>query len=279
MASRQWFSHQFIRRLRACSLFGVSGLLGGFVVLSSLSMAQEDFRPAAGDAGFGAAAAAVPGGWSPQDGKPALRSGVRAATPPPTQTAEPLTVSSGLGGVGRIELQIGKPKSGLPTYVVGEKLSFVVQPSQDMYVYCFYKPGDGHILRVFPNRYVPNPLVRQDQRLHVPDPRMKFDIVLDKSSPNDQLVCLGVKEKPPVERIGSVAQADLMPLKTYSMEQLIDEFATLYQGVFIRVDQQLTVIEGAEQDQTATIKPPPPRRHPPARYPDKGLVDQNDELM
>ena len=39
------------------------------------------------------------------------------------------------------------------TYKVNEKLTFLVQPTQAAYVYCYYHSGNGEIARIFPNEY------------------------------------------------------------------------------------------------------------------------------
>jgi|GEM_PF-1320575 len=75
-----------------------------------------------------------------------------------------------------------------PVYRAGELMSIRVSVSTDAHVYCYYQQASGEVLKLFPNRYVPNAKVSADTELFIPGGH--FRLIPEKPRSKEQIMCM-----------------------------------------------------------------------------------------
>ena len=76
-------------------------------------------------------------------------------------------------------MELSTDRGATPVYRVGEAMVVVVRMNNPGNVFCFYRQGDGRVVRIFPNRFHSNPAVSADVTMRIPDDATNFRIVLD----------------------------------------------------------------------------------------------------
>ncbi len=95
-------------------------------------------------------------------------------------------------------------------------------------------------MRVFPNRFHRDPLVRGGQSLAVPSGAMKFNIRLDEPK-TEHINCLGADDRARASRLRSVRQEDLAALSVASLTDLREEFQEAFAGNFAQAKMEIAV--------------------------------------
>jgi len=87
-----------------------------------------------------------------------------------------------------LELTLSTNRGTEPILRVGELLSIRVLVTTDAYVYCYYQQADGKVLKIFPNRYVPNPRIKADEELFIPGGH--FKLMPEYAKSQEQVMCI-----------------------------------------------------------------------------------------
>ncbi len=99
---------------------------------------------------------------------------------------------------------------------IGDRLSFLVSVKRPAEVYCYYQFEEGdkpQLVRIFPNRFQPNPLVRPGETVRVPGNDGNFRIVLSKAGAAEEVACIAKEGGYPRGTAPSlVGEGDLKPL-------------------------------------------------------------------
>ncbi|MGH1478338.1 MAG: DUF4384 domain-containing protein [Geminicoccales bacterium] len=73
-------------------------------------------------------------------------------------------------------------------FLTGELVQVFVETSADSFTYCYYQDGSGQVVRLFPNRFMPDPLLPARQPLQLPG-AAPFDLVLETPDVKEQVMC------------------------------------------------------------------------------------------
>jgi len=93
-----------------------------------------------------------------------------------------------LNSVRPLDLTLNTNRGTSPILRAGELLSIRVSVTTDAYVYCYYRQADGKVLKLFPNRYVPNPRLKTDEELFIPGGH--FKLIPGYANSQEQVMCI-----------------------------------------------------------------------------------------
>ncbi|MCU7851826.1 MAG: DUF4384 domain-containing protein [Candidatus Thiodiazotropha sp. (ex Monitilora ramsayi)] len=106
------------------------------------------------------------------------------------------------GQVTPLELILTTEHGTRPVYRQGESVSLQAEISVNGHLYCFYQPGSGEIVKIFPNRYRPSSRIDAGSSIRIPgdDP---FAIRLDQRQVTEKILCMAsykdIEERMPFE--------------------------------------------------------------------------------
>jgi hypothetical protein len=128
-----------------------------------------------------------------------------------------------------------------PRYRVGESMVLRVQPTQDAYVYCYYRDGEGHVSRIYPNRFQPNSFLAGGTVAEVPPGGGgAFSIRFERAGVPEEVSCLAADREVGLVLPPELMRQDLEPLPVRSL----DEIAVRFRGIAgVRVDDARLPIE------------------------------------
>ncbi len=127
----------------------------------------------------------------------ALPPDIEKLPPPPPPPAFSLTTTAG----------------DAPVFKVGERMVLELKANRDVYVYCFYELYDGNVLRIFPNRFHTDALVKAATVERVPGGSMGFDFSWEKGGGlEEHIYCFACESRVEDRLPESLATRDLQPL-------------------------------------------------------------------
>lgn len=89
-------------------------------------------------------------------------------------------------------MQMGTTPKG-PLVSSGDSVTLEVVLSVEAYVSCFYQQGNGHIVKLFPNRIIPLYRLSSGQVLRIPGAN-GFRVLTNENSSTDRYLCLASNE-------------------------------------------------------------------------------------
>lgn len=110
-----------------------------------------------------------------------------------------------------VQLSLTSAKPGKTAYRRGERIDLVVQPSADAHVYCFLRDDHRKIMRIFPNRYIKNSLIRTGQPLLVPG-NMKFEFIASDNGNREEVMCFATHQDVMAMLPASIQSSDFQPI-------------------------------------------------------------------
>jgi hypothetical protein len=114
-----------------------------------------------------------------------------------------------------------------PTYRVGETMTVRVEPTAGAYVYCYYQDADGHVARIFPNRFQPDAYVRPHTLLEIPPGGGRtFDMQFDKAGGREAVACLASDLELGLKLPDRLKAQDLEPLPVAGLDDVETQFRT-----------------------------------------------------
>ena len=112
-----------------------------------------------------------------------------------------------------------------PTYRVGETMTVRVEPTAGAYVYCYYQDSDGHVARIFPNRFQPDAYVRPHALLEIPPGGgHTFDVQFDKAGGREAVACLASDLEVGLRLPDVLKAQDLEPLPVAGLDDVEAQF-------------------------------------------------------
>jgi serine/threonine-protein kinase len=111
----------------------------------------------------------------------------------------------------------------------GERISLLIKPSHDAYVYCYLQDETQRILRFYPNRFSQNALVSADAPLEIPGP-MRFELVANSLDATETVACFASERDVIKELPVAVVGTDFAKLPVTSLDELRDTFARINAG-------------------------------------------------
>lgn len=112
-----------------------------------------------------------------------------------------------------------------PSYRAGETMTLQVQPTQDAFVYCYYRDADGGVARIFPNRFQPDAFVRARSLLEIPPGgRRTFDLRFDRPGAQEEISCLAADREVGLRLPDALKLKDLEPLPVRGLDDVAASF-------------------------------------------------------
>ncbi len=105
-----------------------------------------------------------------------------------------------------------------------ERLQVHLRVDTTAYAYCFYADCDGHVSRVFPNRFQPNALSPAGREIMIPGIGAGFEIVPEKADTSEEIRCFAAKRDPSPALPNALISLDLAPLPVGSLLDVADAF-------------------------------------------------------
>ncbi len=118
-----------------------------------------------------------------------------------------------------LQLSVTTDRGVVPSYRVGEALQMTAQVSADAFVYCFYQPALGPVVRLFPNKSAPNAQLRAGTTLRVPG-EAPFRILFDAPDTRETAGCVAAATDPAATEPTIAAGPALSPLPFVSIDAL-----------------------------------------------------------
>lgn len=135
-----------------------------------------------------------------------------------------------------LELTLTTGRGERPVYRPGESVEVEVKTSTDAYVYCYYQPEAGQIIKVFPNRFTPDSQLKAGSSLTIPSDE-RFSLEMQQIGNFERILCMSsyedIEQKMPFE----LKNKSLQPLslarltKTYRKKiQTLNDIYTIYKS-------------------------------------------------
>ena len=119
-------------------------------------------------------------------------------------------------------LRVVTDRGGAPSYHVGEEMVVKVSSDTPTNAYCFYQDGAGQIVRIFPNRFSPDPQITPGRELAVPSAGQPFHLRFDTPSVHEVVACVSLKRGIATRAPALLGGAGLETLPVSSMDKLVD---------------------------------------------------------
>ena len=152
----------------------------------------------------------------------------KAATPAqatPVATSEPVMPPA---PVEAPRIMLATARGPNATYRVGENLVVQFQPTQDAFVYCYYRDPTGMVARIFPNRFQPDAFTQAGRRIEVPPAGPKgFEIRMDRAGGRESVACLASNREVGLLLPDALKAQDLQPLPVNSLDEVAAQFRAI----------------------------------------------------
>ncbi|MBB4287203.1 serine/threonine-protein kinase [Roseospira goensis] len=126
-------------------------------------------------------------------------------------------------------LEVSTPRGAQPVYAAGEALDLTLRTEAPLYTYCFYEMGHGDIVRLFPNQFASDALIRPDQALRLPGDQ-PFLIRLDTPGEVERVACIGAERDLTPHLAGLLGGAGFEVLAIESLDEILDAIAAAAPG-------------------------------------------------
>ena len=111
-------------------------------------------------------------------------------------------------------------------YNAGEPLTVTLRSTADAFAYCFYRDAAGRTVRIFPNRFQPDPLVEANRVVTVPGPGAAFELVPERPGGAEEVLCLATRRDSGAAVAQALQVADLSPLPFGSLDEVTASFGS-----------------------------------------------------
>ena len=105
-----------------------------------------------------------------------------------------------------------------------EQFQLVIRPEKDAYLYCYFEDENGAVQRFFPNRFVPDSLVKHNQPLTLPG-SLPFKLYASSTGRPERLACFSSGKNVLSGLPGDVKGIDFEELQVSSLENVESVFA------------------------------------------------------
>ena len=104
-------------------------------------------------------------------------------------------------------------------YRQGEQIRLSVDVTADAHVYCYYRQGDGAVVKLFPNRFRPYARIAGGETLELPG-KDRFQIKTDRAGQAERLMCLASYDDIDAKLPFQLREKDLQPLPVGSLDEV-----------------------------------------------------------
>jgi curli biogenesis system outer membrane secretion channel CsgG len=134
-----------------------------------------------------------------------------AATAPAPQAPPELTLTSTRG-----------PK---PELRAGEALVVEATPNSDGFLYCYYADADGHVSRIFPNRFQPDAFVEARRQVEIPPgPQPPFNIRMERGGATETIACVNSTQEAGLALPDKFKAEDLQVIPGTGLDDLLANY-------------------------------------------------------
>ena len=163
----------------------------------------------------------------------------------PDPKATPAVFEPRRGPVGAtpLYLNLTTPKGPKARYNPGEAFSLTLRTNADAFVYCYYQDAGGQVVRLFPNRYAPDPFIHAQEAVEVPGVA-PFDLVPEVPNSLERILCLGAQGEVGTLLPAAFKRDDLAPLPVPGLDQVARVFAASTKAPLSKAEVQIQVLGG-----------------------------------
>ena len=126
----------------------------------------------------------------------------------------------------RPSMTLTSTRGDQPRYRAGEAMELSVTLAQQAELYCYYRDGRGKIVKLFPNRFRPDPVVPANRPLILPGTDA-FRLVADKAGVNEEVLCIASPQSLDPVIPANLSALDLQPLVVRSLDEVMAAFLQL----------------------------------------------------
>jgi hypothetical protein len=131
-------------------------------------------------------------------------------SPAPTPAAAPVAKAEAM------TITVASPR---PMFRAGETINLTVVPSHDAHVFCYLQDEAGKVVRFFPNRFVPESLVRASSPLQLPGD-MRFALTTGARGTSESVDCFAVSKGAVDQMPAAIVGTDFEPLPVSSLHDV-----------------------------------------------------------
>lgn len=111
----------------------------------------------------------------------------------------------------------------------GAELSVTVKSSENTFLYCYMNTADNSLMRIYPNRYSPDPWLAKNMSMTLPG-NMKLRLKAGPAGKNERIYCYNTPKDVSYELPASAMGGDFEPLTGYTPEKLHADFVVASSG-------------------------------------------------
>ena len=115
------------------------------------------------------------------------------------------------------------PRGPQNRFVTGELVQVFVETNADAFTYCYYQDAGNQVVRLFPNRFMPDPLLPARQTLVLPGVA-PFDLVLETPGVKEQIMCFSSSDELGRFLPASLQTGDLEPMPVTNLAAIAQSF-------------------------------------------------------
>ncbi len=123
----------------------------------------------------------------------------------------------------------GRSADAAHRFKPGELIRLRIALSQDAHVYCYLQDETRRIVRFYPNRFVPDALVRADAPLDIPG-AMRFELTANTLRVPETIACFASERDVAGSLPAAVFGDDITPLPATSLDEVRQAFASASGG-------------------------------------------------
>lgn len=136
-------------------------------------------------------------------------------------------------------LSVPKVSLNLPAVQPGKEISLSATSSANTFLYCYFQTGDQQLMRIFPNRFTPDPWMGKEKPLHIAG-NMKFQLKAGPIKQEERVFCFNTTTDVTASLPVSARGGDFEPLDAgYGIDALRKDFATAAAGSFSESSAQI----------------------------------------
>ncbi len=148
-----------------------------------------------------------------------------------------------------LELSLNSTRGKRPVYRAGEYAKIYATASIDAYLYCYYQPVPGEIIKIYPNRFKPDSRIKGGQKISIPS-NERFSLKMEQTGNNEKVLCMTAYEDLEKRMPFELKRKSLQPIslvrltKIYRRKiQSLNDIFGIYKSSakVIPVKQQLTL--------------------------------------
>lgn len=140
-----------------------------------------------------------------------------------------------------LDMELSSNKGINPVYQMGEYMVLQVRLDQDAYVHCYYHQSNGTTIRIFPNMYRNDALVRGGVLQKIPSSKMPFQFKIEPPAGVDRVRCFAMDRNVQDQLPKPLARMDLSPIAKNEMENIDQAYRSIHALKVSEVEMDITI--------------------------------------